>query len=588
MKKYANQYFKLYHKSSPLKKAFFWGGISLVLLVLLIFIAGIILQGLLPARIKKAISERSHHVYKISFDDMQLSIFRGSILLNDMELVPDTSAYFRLDSLNRPSSLFQIKADHIGISGVDIVKLVFSKKPDIGHIGILNPGIVLMDMGGKKRKKEGSLYEQLPPVLKGARIGRIDVKTLSFQKTHYREPSKNSGRLTGLTFQVTDLFLDSARTRDSLYTWFAQDIRLASKNLSYFSADSLYEFKVKAIRGSTKDKVMKIDSFRVIPQYPEMEFSRRLGKQGDRYQMVFGRIAAFDIHFKQLELESRLFFRSLVLQGNSIKVFRNKAIPEIKIDKTLNFPHVAFKRLKLPLTSDTVMIKDTRVSYKEFNPKSGKAGTVFFTDLNGTLLNVSNDSIRWKKDHWCRSTFTANFLGKPRLELILNLDLSDKEASFNYKGTLGQAPAQLYNQLFEPLALAKADSGTIHKTTFDVKANRYGSNAAVSMRYSNLKISILGKTTDKGDVDEKDKKTAVGRFITGIFGSGKESDEDTLERKDMVSLLANIVIETDNPSKGEEVRTAVIDYQHPRDKSFFNLMWKSIFTGLKGNVGVPL
>src|SRR5690606_23024012 len=188
-----------------------------------------------------------------------------------------------------------------------------------------------------------------------------------------------------------------------------------------------------------------------------------------------------------------------------------------------------------------------------------KPGTVFFTQLYGSRHNISNDSTQWKVDPWGESTFKKNFMGKVPSYVSINFLLPDQDGAFNYSRTLELSHALLFNELLEPLALARVESGKIQKLTFSVKANRFGSTANVQMLYSDLKVNLLKK------------------------------DGSVLKKKGLLSFLANtFVVKNSNPRKaGEAPLRADVKHEHPQDRSFFNLMWKSIFTGIKDNLGIP-
>jgi hypothetical protein len=54
-----------------------------------------------------------------------------------------------------------------------------------------------------------------------------------------------------------------------------------------------------------------------------------------------------------------------------------------------------------------------------------------------------------------------------------------------------------------------------------------------------------------------------------------------------MSFVANLmVIRDSNPSPGSKSRIAVISHTRDVKKSFFNLVWKTLFVGVKDIVGV--
>jgi hypothetical protein len=64
----------------------------------------------------------------------------------------------------------------------------------------------------------------------------------------------------------------------------------------------------------------------------------------------------------------------------------------------------------------------------------------------------------------------------------------------------------------------------------------------------------------------------------------KDKDEGKLDKKSLVSLFANLIIK--NSNKAEDPRAAEVHFNRILNKSFFNLIWKSIFTGVKQTVGM--
>ena len=78
------------------------------------------------------------------------------------------------------------------------------------------------------------------------------------------------------------------------------------------------------------------------------------------------------------------------------------------------------------------------------------------------------------------------------------------------------------------------------------------------MRYKDFKISMFKKT-------QENTATKKRRFL---------------------SAIANTLIKNDNPQNGT-LRSFSVEYDRDPSKSFFNLVWKSVFTGMKGTFGMP-
>jgi len=535
------------------------GGFVIVLLLLsAIGIGGWYLQKKFPDKIKATVNEESQGQYTLNFDKMTVSLLSGTVNLENVKLDIDTQAYLALLTSESSDNLVELKIRQLKLSGISFFQYLTKEKLILEDILIDKPEIVLYQMRDTVRidSVEKNLYEQVPDFLKGVKLDLLKVNDLSFSKRDYARLQDSVNKLTGLSFSIEGISVDSSAMQDSSFVWFSKDIKINSTALKYTLANGLYFIKLEKLNASTKSRTVDIESFKVIPLYKEIEFSYKLGKQGDRYNILIPFIKVKDIDFKKLENENRLFSQSVLLENGQVLIFNNKKLPSDMKDVIYNAPHLALKRMEFPIRIDTLTLKNFEIHYRELNPKSNQTGDAFFTDLNGTIHNVTNDSVSLRKNHWITSNFNMNFLGNAKINLSLNFNQSSKVGEFNYKGSMGAASATSFNKLLEPIAMVRADEGYFNKITFDVKANVKGSYGTVQTLYKDLKVSALVK-----------------------------QDDGSLGKDGLISFLVNaLVVTPNNPEEGEPARISNFTHSHPPKQSFFNLMWKSIFTGIKENV----
>ncbi len=535
-----------------------WTLASILTIVVVTIAGGVYLESKFPEKLKTEIFEKSQGQYRMDFDEMTVSLLKGRIALKNVKLNIDTQAY--LDRLSPGSSdhLIHLTADQVDVSGINFFQYLTKKKIFVNEIFLDHPTIVLYQMRDtiQSDSVHRNLYDQLPDLLKGARISLLKVNELAFSKRNFNRLQDSVNKLTGLSFSIEDISIDSSAMEDSSVVWFSKDIKINSQALKYTLANGMYFLKLEKLNVSTKNKTLDIEAFKVIPLYKELEFSHKLGKQGDRYNILVPHIKINNIDFKKLETDKRLYAQSVVLENGQAIIFNNKKLPSDGKHAIRNAPHLALGRLKFPVLIDSLSLKNFEVHYRELNPKSNQTGDAFFTNLTGTMRNVTNDPIALQKNHWITSNFEMNFLDNAKIIVDLNLNLTSKVGEFNYKGSLGAASATSFNILLEPIALAKAERGYFNKISFDVKANVNGSRGTVQALYKDLKVSALVREGD-----------------------------GSLGKDGLISFLVNTLLVTpNNPEVGESARIAHFTYDHPPTRSFFNLMWKSIFTGIKENV----
>jgi hypothetical protein len=203
-------------------------------------------------------------------------------------------------------------------------------------------------------------------------------------------------------------------------------------------------------------------------------------------------------------------------------------------------------------------LNDSRVDYSEYNPASRRKGTLTFSQINGSILNVTNDSLSLVKNKFSDVKLTSLLMDRGRLDVAMRLNLTDPYASFDYSGSLGNIDANILNSAIRPLSLIEINSGFIEKMIFSGRGSLKGVSGQLTCYYKDLKIKLL-----------------------------EMSDQSSrLKRMGIASIYANIlIIKDDNPLPGTPVRSANFSYRRPLYSSFFNMIWKGFASALLETIG---
>ncbi|RZL24825.1 MAG: hypothetical protein EOO96_23235, partial [Pedobacter sp.] len=230
-------------------------------------------------------------------------------------------------------------------------------------------------------------------------------------------------------------------------------------------------------------------------------------------------------------------------------------------DKGKNFPHMALKRLNFPIIIDTVGLRNVDLKYGEYNPASKKTGAVEFKSLSGNILNVTNDSLKLVNNNHAIADFNTLLMGSGKLNVKIDFNLTDNNGAFSYSGSLGKFDLKNLNSLSKNLGLIEIESGNVQQINFKANGNLRSASGNMTMLYNGLKVKLLSDNID---------------------GEGTKE-------KGLLSFLANtILVKDENPKKGEAARTATMMNTRINSASFFNLMWKTVFVGIKDIVGVGI
>lgn len=541
-----------------------------ILAILLLIIGGIALylsskwKPLLTEKIKEGVYEGSKHLYRIDFQDIRLNLLTGSVTLDSVSLMPDTLMFNKLRDLKQaPVHLFQIKLKNLRLTRIGVLTAYFKKTIKMNAIILDQPSINMIRYEVSKRpdtvKDERTLYQQISKSLKSIQVRTIKIVDADFDYINGRT-FKPLNSVKHLTVDVKDFLIDSLSQFDTTRFYYARDIGFELTGYRALGKDKMYTTKIDTITGSATGKTVRIKGFQMIPMYPDLAFSRKYTYGKDRYDLNFDEITLTGVDFMRLNAEGSLHANTLEIGPAKAGIFVNRELPPPpNFDKVRNFPHVAVRRIPMPTIIDSVIIKNVDVAYTEYNPISEKKGTVYFQNLTGTVLNLTNDSSQLVKNHHATANLSALLMKTTMIKVSINFNLTDKNAAFSYKGTVGPMDLLVLNPMAKNMGLVEIESGKMQKTDFDIRANSKGSSGIVHFYYTDLKVKLL-----------KEGK------------NGK-----AMEKKGFLSFLANtLLIKNNNPDKGEVPRTGRTTFTRTPAASFFNELWKGVFIGIRETVGL--
>jgi hypothetical protein len=539
-------------------------------LVLLIGIAALYLgakwKPLVTEKLTEAVHNGSQGLYILKFKDIHLNLITGSATLDSIYLSPDTTIFQELRKKNlAPANLYELKLAKLQINRVGMLTAYFKKKVDLRSIILDHPSINVLHFNVPKKpdtvKKEKTLYEQISKTLRSIHVNSFRIVDADLDYMN-GETGKALNSVKHLDILVDDFLVDSLSQYDTTRFFHSKDISFVLKGYKSTGKDKMYTVKVDTVAGSIRKKNLSIVGLQVIPLYPDLEFSRKYKYGKDRYDLKFNQISLHGVDFRKLHTDGSLYASLLKIGPAKVNIFVNRELPAPPgLDKAKNFPHVALKRAPIPLLIDTLKLQDLDVAYTEYNPFSLKRGTVYFSNFGGELYNLTNDSAQLIKNNHAIAKLHAMVMKTSRIDIAMDMNLTAKDAAFSYKGSVGAMDMKVLNTVAKNMGLVEIESGKMQKTTFDIKANVNGSSGTVVFLYNNLKVKLL-------------KDSEIG---------------EPVKKKGLLSFIANaVLIKDDNPTKNDPVRVANITFERTPKASFFNLLWKGVFIGMRETIGLGI
>jgi hypothetical protein len=518
---------------------------------------------LLTNIIKNAFTDTTDSLYRIDFLDISVNILSGSVTIDSVSIKPDLGVYQKMIKQGlAPENLVSLKIYKLSIKNANPIKVYRQKKLDIKNITIQNPELAVFytKLKNQKKKKEDNrtTYERLKSTLNSLKIGSIFLNNVKFKYIDQNYEKPKITFLDKMNIRINNLLIDSASRFDSTRLLGTKDIIAEISDYSFATADSMYHINLKHALVSTQNKKLTLTGFGLIPRYPNMAFASKFKTQQERYQLTFDSVLVNNLDFNQLLDERTIKSKNVTLAHGDLNVFLNRGKPAKPIDKGKNFPQIALSRVEWNIIVDTVLIKNTNIAYTEYNPKSKANGTVFFSNMRGNIFNVTNDSTTMSKQHIANAYVQTNLMGKGNMNVHIGFNLTDPNGAFTYDGSMSAMDMSELNDLFKNIALVSTSSGRIESFVFNMKGNKTGAGGAMTLKYQDLKISLM-----------------------------KKDDGEKVKKLGLISFFANaLLVNNGNPNGKEPLIVAHPYYKRPNESSFFNLMWKSVFEGLKESVGI--
>ena len=190
---------------------------------------------------------------------------------------------------------------------------------------------------------------------------------------------------------------------------------------------------------------------------------------------------------------------------------------------------------------------------------SDSSGVVNFVNSDLVISNITNVPQALQKNSQLKIRFSSKVLGAiPITGNFIFLMNNNEQGNFIVNGRVTEFDALKLNKVSVPMALIKVNSGKITSINFNVTGNNTKAAGDFTMTYENLKVDVL----------KRDKNTNV------------------VKKRGLASLAANVIVKNSNPD-GRGLRKVKPSSERNIYKSFFNLVWKTVFDGMKRTVGIP-
>lgn len=453
------------------------------------------------------------------------------------------------DEININSPSGNIKIPETEVKGINLVKLAFGSA-SIESVVINNASLNLNEAKKESGKKDSASSDQslisiikqsIPERLKPLSISAVDANNLIII---------SNGDTSRLSIKIENVLVDNEEPDRKLTI--ADEFIISSDKINFPFPNSSYKLKADSFFISSASSELLIKNFSYSPFVSDQQLFRQAKYGIDRYIFKSPSIEINGLDLSGI-FKNRIKVQSIDLGKAVIDVLTLKYKPDSPGNPKM--PHQILSGINLNFNIDTMNVTGGRISVGEQFEYNPKPAYLFWENVNISFSNLNNDSSLQRKSP--SKVFAAgNFYGKGKMNLSITYPLFSNSFDVYYSGSVAPMDAKELNHFIEISEKVKISEGKGEGITFNVDVRNGSANGEIIPKYSNLKVSVVGKDQKRGVLD------AVKTFFANV-----------------------VKVKDDNPND-DGLRKGTVNYRKKPSEAFFEFLWIALREALMPVLGL--
>ncbi|UJP65836.1 DUF748 domain-containing protein [Mongoliitalea daihaiensis] len=402
----------------------------------------------------------------------------------------------------------------------------------------------------KKPKRDGPKDYEL------IQVDFFDLQDLSI-RAYNNEVDSIRLALVDLDLNIRQFQLTKEDIKNPKSLFSVEDIHGTIEGIELHFDDYRQYLVANAIELDTREQFFTIGYAGLLHKLGKYEYTGLFGERKAWIQLDSLALDLEGFNFNKFFKESIIEVDTVKATGLILEAFLDKRKTE-NLQKRPQLIHAVLSELAQPFHIEHVQIANGKIIIEERPDNAApRSGSLFFSELNGTIQNMSNIPEKRGDNDWLTVDASAKLMGQGSLQALIRYDLVHPEGRFTLRGTLRDQPLASLNNIIEPEAKASIKSGFVQRLDFNIAGNEYEGTGDLIVRFDDLALELLNQD----------------------FKS-----DNNLWRK-IGSFLANkLVVRGSNPSKSGSLREGEVYFLRQPHKSIFNYWWQLIFSGLRSTI----
>lgn len=530
-----------------------------VVAIALQIIGSAYVKPLVAKKLEKLVVNGSDSLYRLHYRSMDVNLWTGSIGINNMRVYPDSTRFYQLKQAdNLPPITMDFSLEKGAVQGFDVLMFALSKKVKIGSIQTKDANISLSRHFYNNRPKRNTepkpLWKLIQPDLQTISVGELVLDNIRLSYTNRDSGTAFQWAFERFDTKVTDIMIDSASAMNTERLLYAGNIETNIYKISLYSADSLYQLKAGQISYSLKNKSSEILDLELQPTLSKKAFYKKTRMEKDIYTVKVPSIRLTHFTPEMFLTDNVLKADSLFISDVQLQIYRDRVPPDDMVSKLGKSPHQLLLNAPFYIRVNYAFGKNISVNYTEKDDRTLQEGKLWFKRIHGEAFHISNHPDDIALHPFCDVKVSGVFMKDTRIRGGFKFDLTKTDGSFEAEAHISPTDITVLNPLVEALGSVRFKSLQTGEAYYKIKGNEHVAYGYLKMPYTNLEMQVL-------HLPENGKEGSHKKFISWVI---KKISHDS------------------NPGKNGELRIANnIRYERNKYRSFFNLIWKTMFTAAK-------
>lgn len=529
--------------------------------------AASIINPLLSEWAIQTVAEQSGGMYRLDLSHVRLDWMKRQVHLDSI-LVTTNSA----SNAHRPRPLPDVTIGlyNCTISGVHVFTLgrggglvAKSLGCRVGNIAIIVPRHI---PGATREAPRPFLVLasrlKLPSQVRRLRIAQIAFPALGLD-FRLKRARRGDARfqLERLRWHMTDLAIDPADSSAATRPLFSRNIGFLAEHI-LVHRDSTMALRLGALAANVSDSTIEASGVSYAPSLSPADYARLNAYRRPYITTKASRFQVQGIDFGRLVSGDGIRARRVAVDSFRLTLTTDKRGPTRVVTRLSPQERVA--DLDQSVSLDSVVLRDGEIVYREGRPGRERRGTIMFTRIQGSAVNVSHIDGRRTRADLTKFTVAAELQKAGRFDLHVEIPLDAPTFDMTFRGSLGAMPATAFDAFVEEVLPWRITKGQIQQVKFAAVVKNGVANGTVTPLYRDLAVEVTGKGA------------------TGILGTGGVFGDAA---RGLASIAANLMkVNTNNPDDPDKPTkppmVGRIHYVFTHRENLPVFLWKSVRDGL--------